>query len=290
MTVYVTGAAGQLGQAFVAGLADTHDVIAVDRDEFDLTDMPTLVGALRGAAPSVIVNCAAFNAVDQAEADPLEVFRLNALVVHALASLANELGAVLVHFSSDFVFDGQQATPYAESDAPHPLSVYGLSKLMSEGLAAAASRHYILRLSSLFGGPQRRSYVDRIVEAALTGRDVPVFADRVVSPSYTEEVVAATQFLLDEQAPAGVYHCVLGGYGTWADVAHEIVAELGAPASAVRLVTVSATPQVAHRPKFCALSTAKLAGLGYPVSPWQTVVRAYARQRVHAQLAKPHAD
>jgi dTDP-4-dehydrorhamnose reductase len=124
----------------------------------------------------------------------------------------------------------------------------------------------------------------------MAGREIPVFADRVVSPSYTEDVVAATRFLIEEQAPSGVYHCVLGGYGTWAEVAGAIVTELGAPASSVRPVSMSATPQIAHRPGFCALSTAKLQGLGYAVSPWQTVVRAYARQRVHAQLAQPHAD
>lgn len=275
MRVLITGAAGQLGQAMAAQLAGAHAVTAWTRADVDLTNHPATRQAVMALAPEAIINCASYNQVDQAEDEQVTAIDVNAMVVGTLARAAAGVNAVFVHYSTDFVFAGTASSPYTEVEQPEPRSVYAQSKLMGEWLAADARRHYVLRVESLFGGPHRRSSVDRIVDAIRAGTPAPVFVDRVVSPSYVADVVDATAFILDARPASGIYHCVNSGHATWLQVGQEIAKHLGAPERLLKPVSVNDVKLRASRPQFAALSNAKLAMAGHKMPTWQDAIGRY---------------
>lgn len=279
MRVLITGAHGLLGAAIATAFSDCEAVRALDRRELDVTDARAIDAAVADVRPDVIVNCAAYNDVDGAESNAQHALAVNAFAVLDLARAARAHGAALVHYSSDFVFDGTASRPYEERDRPNPRSVYASSKLLGDWFAAEAGRAYVLRVESLFGGPgvhagARRGSLGTIVDRILVGDEVKVFVDRTVSPSYTPDVAAATRRLLDESAPPGTYHCVNDGSATWADVAAEAGRILGREPKLQPLTLESASLR-AERPKFCALSNARLASVGIIMPPWQDALRRY---------------
>src|SRR6478609_9350626 len=179
MRFLVTGAAGQLGSTMVEHLAAAAgSVIPLTRDALDITRDAEVLQAVRAAWPDVIVNCSAYNHVDLAEEQTAEALNVNAFGVLALARAAREVSAILVHYSTDFVFDGEIDRPYLESDPAVPQSNYGRSKLLGEWFAADAAFHYVLRVESLFGGRLAKSSVDRILDAMRQGQPARVFVDR----------------------------------------------------------------------------------------------------------------
>lgn len=275
MTVLVVGAAGQLGQAMVARLGAEHAVTAWTRGDLDLTQHRQVRDKILDLAPSVVINCSGYNNVDQAEQDQETALNVNGFAVGTLARAAAELDAVFVQYSSDFVFSGTATTPYTETDQPEPQSVYAQSKLLGEWMAADAPKHYILRVESLFGGPKRRSSIDRIAGAVSAGGVVPVFVDRVVSPSYVSDVVEASVHLLRTRPAAGVYHCVNTGHSTWFEVGQEIARVLGRPETSLKPVCVRDIQLAASRPVFAALSNAKLARAGFAMPSWQDAIARY---------------
>jgi dTDP-4-dehydrorhamnose reductase len=279
--LFVTGATGQLGSIIVSTFADA-DVIAHTRASLDLGDAAAVRRAVDAAAPDVIINCAAFNDVDGAESRPVDALAVNAIAVRTLARAAEAAGATLVHFGSDFVFDGTASAPYDESVKASPRSTYGASKLLGEWLALEAPRAYVLRVESLFGTPRgwsgRRGSLDAIVDGLEHGRDVRVFTDRVVSPSYVVDIAAATRHLLERQAEYGLYHCVNSGRGTWFEVAVEVAAVLGVEPRLVPM-TLEQMAMKAQRPRYCALDNRKLAAAGFPMPPWQDALRRWLAAR-----------
>ena len=287
MTVLVTGAAGQLGATIGTRFASEHRVVALDRSVLDITESDRVVDTIREVAPTVIVNCAAYNDVDGAEDDAVGALAVNTFGVRALARAAHEVDATLVHYSTDFVFDGTATTPYTEDDRPNPQSVYAMSKLLGEWFAQDA-RAYVLRLESLFGGAalatppgahgRRGGSLDRIADAILEGREVRAFSDRTVSPSYVDDVANATAALLAAEPPVGIYHCVGSGMASWVEVATKLAQRLGQPARIVP-IRMDDRPLKAKRPRFCALSNAKLAGAGIQMPTWQDALSRYAAAR-----------
>ena len=279
--VFVTGAAGQLGSATVRAWAGVP-VVAHSRATLDITDADAVRRAVDAAAPAVVINCAAFNEVDAAEDRPLEALAVNALAVRSLARAADEAGAVFMHYGTDFVFDGTAAAPYDEGASPAPRSVYAMSKLLGDWFALDMPRAYVLRVESLFGTPAgwtgRRSTLDGLVSAMEQGRPVKVFTDRVVSPSYVEDVVAATRHLLTTRAEPGLYHCVNSGRGTWEAVAAEAARRLGL-AARLEPVTMEQVTLKAQRPRFCALDNSKLARAGFTMPTWQDAVARWLAAR-----------
>jgi dTDP-4-dehydrorhamnose reductase len=282
MKVLVTGAAGQLGQAMVQHFATGHQVTAWTRDTIDLTNHRKVREMVLHLAPAAIINCASYNHVDHAEDQQETALEVNAFAVGTLARAAADLDAVLMHYSTDFVFAGTATTPYTELDCPEPQSAYAQSKLVGEWLAADAPRHYVLRVESLFGGPRTRSSTDRIADAVLAGEPAPVFVDRVVSPSFVADVVAASAHLLRTQPAFGVYHCVNSGFATWYDVGREIARLLGKPESLLEPISMRDARLRASRPQFAALSNAKLAEAGFSMPPWQDAMARYLTSRVSA--------
>ena len=282
MRVLVTGAGGQLGRTVARVLADGCDVVPLTRAELDITGDAGVRAAVAEVRPGVIVNCAAYNAVDEAEDDAVAALEVNAFGVRSLARAAAATDVTLVHYGTDFVFDGSASEPYREEDEPHPQSVYAASKLLGEWFAQGA-RHYVLRVESLFGGGApapgavgRRpgSSLDRIADALLEGREVRAFVDRVVSPSYVEDVAAATLALV-RTAAHGLYHCVGSGRGTWFEVASALAGELGVE-PVIRGISLDELNLRAPRPRFCALSNRKLAAAGVEMPHWRDAVARYA--------------
>jgi dTDP-4-dehydrorhamnose reductase len=275
MKVLVAGAAGQLGQAMVARLQGEHEVVGWTRADVDLTHHREVRDAIGAIAPNAIVNCASYNQVDKCQEEQVTAFEVNAMVVGTLARAAAEANAVFFHYSTDFVFSGATSTPYSEIDQPEPRSVYAQSKLVGEWLAADAPQHYVLRVESLFGGPHRRSSVDRIVDAVKSGQVAPVFADRVVSPSFVADVADASAFLLTARPAYGLYHCVNSGHATWLTVGEEIVRRLGKPPASLKPISVNDVSLPAPRPQFAALDNGKLARAGYVMPSWQDAIARY---------------
>jgi dTDP-4-dehydrorhamnose reductase len=230
--VVVFGAAGQLGEVMAATLRARVPTVAATRDDVDLAQPVAIRQYVRQVQPRAIINCAGYNNVDGAEDDPATALAANAFAVQALARAARDVGATLVHYSSDFIFDGETDQPYREDSRPNPRSVYAASKLLGEWFAADAGDYYVLRVESLFGGiTRRKSSLDQIIEKLAAGAPVKVFTDRVVSPSYVWDVADATAAILDARPPSGIYHCVNSGHATWYAVAEAAARELGVSAT-----------------------------------------------------------
>jgi dTDP-4-dehydrorhamnose reductase len=274
MRLLVTGAAGQLGGAIATRLSTIGAVSPMTHRDLDITREADVRRAVRNESPHVIINCSAYNAVDEAEHEAALALEANALGVLALARAARESGAVLVHYSSDFVFDGNVDRPYTETDCPLPQSNYGLSKLLGEWFAADAPVYYVLRVESLFGGDRAKSSVDRILDAIRRGEPARVFADRTVTPSYVVDVADATARLLEIRPASGIYHCVNGGVTTWLGVAQE-AARLLQREPILIPTSVASVPLRARRPKYCALSNEKLHAIGIDMPDWRNALARY---------------
>ena len=279
--ILIAGAAGRLA-ASIADVFAGSEVIAHTRATLDITDPEAVRRVVGEAAPAVVVNCAAFNDVDGAEGRPADALAVNAFAVRSLARAAEACDAVLVHFSTDFVFDGDATEPYTEEATPSPRSVYGMSKLLGEWFALDAPRGFVLRVESLFGAAAGWSghpgSFDTIVEGLEQGHDVRVFTDRVVSPSYVHDIANAVRYLTETSAPPGVYHCVNAGYATWYEVAEEAARLLGVQPR-LQPVRLDQVAFKAARPRFCALAGRKLAAAGFTMPAWNDALRRWLTER-----------
>ena len=280
--VLITGAHGQLGAAMVEAFAG-FEVTAHTRQTLDVTAAAAVSEAVLAARPQLIVNCAAFNDVDGAEDRAAEALAVNAFAVRHLARAAEEAGARLVHYSTDFVFDGTATVPYTEDARPSPRGTYAASKLLGEWFALEAPHAYVLRVESLFGSPAnwtgRRGTLDGIVGNLEQGREVRAFTDRIVSPGYVVDIAAATRHLATSDAEPGLYHCVNSGHATWYDVAREVAALIGRERPHITPVTMDQVKLKAPRPRYCALSVAKLEAAGFPMPAWQDALRRWFAAR-----------
>lgn len=281
MRVLVTGARGLLGAAITREFSRTAGVVALDHAALDVSNEAAVAQALRTLRPDVVINCAAYNHVDDAEEQAELALRVNAFAVLGLATAARELGVTLVHYSTDFVFDGAAARPYVEEDAPAPRGVYAASKLLGDWFALEYGRAYVLRVESLFGHPgpggARSGSLGTIVDRIRAGDEVPVFVDRTVSPACTDDVARATRMLLELNAPAGLYHCVNSGAATWTEIAAEAARLLDLPLR-MKPITLETAALKAPRPRYCAMSNARLAAAGVVMPAWQDALRRHLRQ------------
>lgn len=273
--ILVLGASGQLGQAVCARVAGRADVRPFGHDALDITDAASVGATFDRVQPTVVINCAAFNDVDAAEAQHVQALTVNGVAVGILARAAEASGAVFVHYSTDFVFAGRVNRAWTEDDTPEPQSVYAQSKLVGEWLAADCRRHYVLRVESLFGGALRRSTIDRIVTGLRAGRSVRLFHDRTVTPSFVDDVAEATWRLVQRDAPPGVYHCANSGLTTWEALGRVVAGHLGLDAGLIAPASVAEVTLRAPRPQYAALSSEKLERVGIPMPAWEDALSRY---------------
>jgi dTDP-4-dehydrorhamnose reductase len=277
MRVAVTGAGGQLGAALVHEFS-AHEVAAFTRAQLDISDAAAVEAALSRVKPELILNAAAMTNVDAAEDRPIEALNSNAFGVEALARAARAHSATLVHYSTDFVFDGLATEPYRETDPPNPQNVYAASKLLGEWFARDAPLAYVLRVEGIFGttpgaAPPKGSAAG-ILNSLRADGSAKVFVDRTITPSYVCDIARVTRQLVESGAPGGVYHCVNSGVTTWMEFAREMARLLGIEAklTPVRLAEMKLK---ATRPVYCALSNDKLRALGIEMPSWQDALRCY---------------
>jgi dTDP-4-dehydrorhamnose reductase len=285
MRVAVVGARGQLAAAVVHECEPHHHTVSFTREELDATSDEAVAAAMDRVRPNVIVNGAAFNDVDGAEDHPIASLDANAFAVRALARAAAAHGAMLVHYSTDFVFDGTATTPYAETDRPNPRSVYATTKLLGEWFALEVPRSYVLRVETLFGrapgGRPPKGSIAGMVNALLAGGTAKAFEDRTVTPTYIIDAAAATRRLFESSPPPGIYHCVNSGVCTWLELAHELARRLGVEPR-IQPVRMADVPMRAARPRYCALSNEKLRAIGIGMPTWQDALGRYLTSAVAA--------
>jgi dTDP-4-dehydrorhamnose reductase len=226
MRILLTGCAGQLGRELKRSLACLGEVIACDRQQFDLADPDALRDAVHDAAPTVIVNTAAHTAVDKAEAEPDLAMAINAVAPGILAEEARRLGALLIHYSTDYVFDGTKPAPYTEDDSPAPLSVYGRSKREGElAIAATGARHLIFRTSWVYG-LHGANFMKTMLRLGKERDELRVVGDQVGAPTWSRHLADATALIVARRdAPQGLYHLAAAGETSWHGYAEAIFAE-----------------------------------------------------------------
>jgi len=287
----VLGAAGQLGRDLCPRLPG--DVVPLGRDRADLTRPEQLRSTLAELRPDVVVNCAAYNFVDRAESEPEAAFAVNAWGVWSLAAICRDLGCVLAHFSTDYVFglDSERRTPYRETDAPGPVNVYGLSKLSGEYLVrAVCPRHFIIRTCGLYGvwgsGGKGGNFVETMLRLAGQGKPLRVVADQICTPSYTVDIGTATAALLQTDA-YGLYHLTSAGSCSWHEFAAAIFEEAGVAAGLTPIPT-SEYPTAARRPAYSVLDGAAYQALGLPpLRSWRAALSAYLQERKQKESSEP---
>jgi dTDP-4-dehydrorhamnose reductase len=283
MRFTVLGAAGQLGKDLCPLLPG--DISPLGREQADLTRQESLRACLLQLRPDVIINCAAYNFVDRAEAELPAAFAVNAWGVRELARICNELGAVLVHFSTDYVFglDASRNSPYSEADSPGPVNAYGLSKLTGEyGVRASCSKHFIIRTCGLYGvhgsGGKGGNFVETMLRLADRGTPIRVVNDQRCTPSYTQDVAKAAIALMATQQ-YGLYHVTNRGSCTWYEFA-SMVFELAGRTVNLSPISSKEFGALARRPAYSVLESASCRKLRLPVLPeWPAALETYLADR-----------
>jgi dTDP-4-dehydrorhamnose reductase len=279
----VLGAAGQLGRDLCPQLPG--EVVPLTREHADLTRPDALQTTLAALRPDVVINCAAYNFVDRAEAEPEAAFAVNAWGVRQLALACRDLDCFLVHFSTDYVFglDEGRSTPYREDDAPGPVGVYGLSKLAGEYLVRAlCPRHVVVRTCGLYGvwgsGGKGGNFVETMLRVAGQGKPLRVVADQVCTPSYAADVAEATTALIQAGRP-GLYHVTNAGACSWHEFAAAIF-ELAGVKADLTAITSAEYGAAARRPTYSVLARAAGDARGLPpLRPWRDALAAYLHER-----------
>lgn len=282
MRVVVTGREGQLARSLQAvGAASGVEVVCLGRPDFDLAQAAGIAAALEVAEADVVINAAAYTAVDRAESEPDAAHAVNAAGAGAVAEAAARLGLPVLQVSTDYVFDGSAGQPYREEDEPCPLGVYGRSKREGEVLVAAANpRHVICRTSWVYS-PYGQNFVKTMLRLAGEREEIGVVADQYGCPTHAidlaEALVCIARRVVDEPAAGsplfGVFHVAGSGHASWADVAEAVFAHsavLGGPSARVRPIGTKDYPTPARRPADSRLDGAKLlARYGIALPEWR---------------------
>jgi dTDP-4-dehydrorhamnose reductase len=275
----ITGAGGMLGTDLVSLLRGTDragDVVAAGRDTVDITDPAEVLAAVDGLRPDLVINCAAWTAVDAAEAHEAEALRLNGDAVRTIAGACARFGARMIHVSTDYVFDGTATGPYAEDAPCAPINAYGRGKLAGERavLDLLPNTGYVVRTAWLYGrnGP---SFVRKMLQLERERDTVDVVNDQVGQPTWSADLAAQllALALAGSDAPAGVYHATSAGQASWCALARAIFELVGADSSRVRPIRSDQFPGPAPRPRYTVLGHDGWTRAGLtPVRPWDAAL------------------
>jgi dTDP-4-dehydrorhamnose reductase len=264
----VTGATGQVGRELCAILAEDFDVVAPARTTMDLEYPDSVRAAVRSVQPRVVVNAAAYTAVDRAESDVERCTAINSVAPGVLAEETRRVGALLVHYSTDYVFDGAKGAPYVEDDPPAPINVYGRSKLEGErAVAAAGGSHLILRTSWVYG-TTGTNFLRTMLRLAAEWPELRVVDDQTGAPTWSRRLAKATATLVrrwlaqDERPESGIYHLTSSGSTTWYGFARAILVEHATVTGTLGVHVVPTTtaefPTPAVRPRYSVLDNGKV--------------------------------
>lgn len=281
MRILLTGCAGQLGRELKRSLASLGELVACDHRQLDLADPDALRNAVRTIVPTVIVNAAAYTAVDKAEVEPEAADAINAVAPGILAEEARRLGALLIHYSTDYVFDGAKPTPYREDDVTAPLSAYGRSKRDGElAIAASAARHLLLRTSWVYGlhGANFMNTMLRLGRRSCeTGDALRVVDDQIGAPTWSRHLADATALILARNdTPQGLYHLSAAGETSWHGYADAIFAAARAAGlldglPKIHRITSADYPLPARRPANSRLDCSRFSrDFGLALPEWRT--------------------
>ena len=251
MKIVILGANGQLGNEFKTFLKDKAEIFAFDHKELDILDLSNLINKFFDLSPEIVINCAAYTKVDQAEKEKDFAYQINALGAKNVSFASLKVKAKVIYFSTDYVFDGAKNSPYTELDKPNPLSIYGKSKLFGEEFTKQVNpNHLILRISWLYG-INGSNFVKTIVRLAKEKGELKVVNDQIGTPTYTLDVVKQTWKLIQEDS-VGLYHSTNIGQTTWFEFAQKIIKQLDLNAKVLPIKTIE-FPALAKRPSFSAL-------------------------------------
>ena len=280
MKILLTGANGQVGWELQRTLAPLGEVIALGREALDLASADAIRHTMRQIAPNLIVNAAAYTAVDKAEEDRELAHLVNGLAPGVMAEEAKLLNAALVHYSTDYVFDGLKGAPYEEIDTPHPASVYGQTKLAGEkAIAAVGAPHLILRTSWVYGA-RGKNFMRTMLRLANERDELRVVNDQIGAPTWSRMIAEATSMILAQclhkggvagvlRDKGGLYHLTAAGQTSWFGFASAIVQSLDSPPH-MTPITTAEYPLPAPRPAYSVMSNAKMAHeFGVELPDWQ---------------------
>jgi dTDP-4-dehydrorhamnose reductase len=282
--IVVVGADGQVGQELQQVLRPLGELHLFNRQSLDLSQPDIISQIITAIQPNVIVNAAAYTAVDKAESEPELAHVINAIAPTQLAKSAQALNAPLIHISTDYVFDGTKSSPYQPSDPTHPMSVYGASKLKGEeGIQENCDRHYILRTAWVYGSYGKSNFVKTMLRLGADRTELKVVADQVGTPTWARSIAEAIATLIlsldTEPAASGVYHFTNSGVASWYDFAIAIFEEarsLGIPLKIEQVVPITTAdyPTPAKRPSYSVLSLQEIMPiLGSAPLHWRMALR-----------------
>jgi len=274
LRILLTGRAGQVGWELERSVSPLGEVFAFDRRGMDLADSGAIVSRVRDVRPDVVVNAAAYTAVDGAESERDRAMSVNAAAPRILAEECKAIGALLIHYSTDYVFDGAKKEAYDELDSPRPLNVYGLSKLEGEkAIQGTDCAHIILRTAWVYGA-RGRNFLRTMLRLASEGKPLRVVNDQFGAPTWSREIAQVTAGLLARMQPnqrdaRETYHLTAGGRTTWYDFARRIF-ELGGVGANVTTIGSHEYPTPATRPKNSVLDCRKLQrDFGLSIPAWE---------------------
>ena len=278
-TILLTGSNGQIGWELRRTLTTLGRVTALDRRGMDLADPDSIRSAIRACDPQIIINAAAYTAVDQAESEPELALAVNGAAPGIMAEEAKKLGALLVHYSTDYVFDGAKTAPYAEEDAPNPGNVYGRSKLAGErAIAASGARHLIFRTSWVYGA-RGKNFLRTLLRLAQERAELRIVDDQVGAPTWCRAIAEATAQVLacmqtrDASDTYGTYHLSAAGSTSWYGFARAILGHAGSSCKVVPIPTRE-YPLPARRPANSVLSNARFsARFGIALPEWAEALK-----------------
>jgi len=282
-TILVTGAQGQIGFDLARLLLPYGDVVATDRAKLDLTDPDAIVAAMRGAKPALVVNAGAYTAVDLAETETALARAVNGRAPGILAEEAKRLGAVLIHYSTDYVFDGTRQTPYSEDAPTAPLNAYGASKLEGEHAIAATGAQALVFRTSWVYGLRGRNFLLTVRRLAAERDELSIVADQIGVPNWCRTLAEATVRIVGAGLPAaaeraGVYHLSSCGQASWYDFARAIVGD--ASRAKIKPIATADYPTPARRPAYGVLATGRFeTTFGFALPDWRdALARCLASQ------------
>jgi dTDP-4-dehydrorhamnose reductase len=293
--VLLLGRDGQVGHELQNLLAEAVDLVAVGRSSLDLSQPAAIAPLVEAVRPQLIINAAAYTAVDQAETHITLAEAVNGVAPGLLAQMATQVGAAMVHLSTDYVFDGRQSAPYREADLPHPLGIYGQSKRMGENAVQAhCDRHLILRTAWVYGRYGRGNFVKTMLRLGAQREELRVVYDQIGTPTWARDIATViSQFVhrLDTVS-WGLYHFTNSGVASWYDFAIAIFEEaaiLGYPLKLQRVVPITTPeyPTPAIRPSFSVMATEKITDfLGHRPPHWRQALRTMLAEYVPLAMAE----